>query len=247
MGMQNPDGKKNGLKSLPRAAPMPVKDASSSSSVHPVEILINTDFSGPRKEALLFRVPLNNTTSFGPTDLAIEFTNGVFAGFGTPLTDACVGEDEVFSKMIDAAAKAAAGGSIAGISIALEILVRAYKLQLPKLEKECGPEVQQALGEVEDALNTIHSPQEFVWYVEKNVQINRVQIMEELQNFAMDIPHGKFEDAGENIGKMLKQVLVGADKAVDNGDDAPDDVSSASITGTAGSQSVVQRFMSVFV
>jgi len=219
------------------------------STVHPVEILINTDLQGPRKQGLLFRVPVGpNATSVTP--LAIDFTKGLFAGFGTPLTDACVSEDEVLSKMIDAAAKAAAGGSIAGISIAMEILVRAYKLQLPKLQKECGPEVQEAVTEVESALESVTSPQEFLWYVEKNIQINRVEIMEEIQNFSMDIPQGKFEDAGENIGKLLKQVLIASQKVVklESEDGADDLLAGKEVNnGADGKWGMVKNFMSVFV
>lgn len=150
----------------------------------------------------------------GPSD-GIDFTLGLFQGFGVDVPQECVTDDDQLGKLLDAAAAAAAKQTVAGIAIAMEMLARAYRMVLPEVEKECGPSVSAAVKEVEDALDNFSSPYEIIVRFGHNIEVNEIEIMAELAGFVSDFKNGSYKDAGGYIGRALKLVVIGTDKNKD--------------------------------
>jgi len=104
----------------------------------------------------------------------------------------------------------------AGIMLALTMLSKAYKTELPLVEKECGPSVKQAVSEVEAALGNFESPQEVLIQLGKNIQINKIDIEAEFKAFMADIKSSDYKNGGINIGKALHQITIGKGKENQN-------------------------------
>lgn len=179
-------------------------------SVHPVEIDLSYDGT-TRFRVITAQTKDTNGVIPTPAD-GIDFTNGLFDGFGVNIPQNCVKDDTELGKLVDSAAEAASKGTIAGVAIAMEMLARAYQNVLPEVETECGPAVSDAVHEVQDALKNFSSPYEILVQFGHNIEVNEVDIMAELAGFISDFKGGNFKDAGGYIGRALHQVVIGTDK-----------------------------------
>lgn len=141
---------------------------------------------------------------------AVAFTLGLFTGFGEDPPKACIQADDTLAHLLDAAFRAMAKGTPYGVAIAMELFSRAYKLQLPKVEKNCGPMVKDAVSQIKEGLSQFTSPQELVVGLLHNISVNKVNIQKEIGMYLVAMKGGEWEEAGVQLGKAIKLVLLGS-------------------------------------
>lgn len=118
-----------------------------------------------------------------PAEDAAQFSQGVFQGFGLDVPSGCVSADTSFSKLLDEAFAEIVKGTPAGITVGLELLARAYRLALPRVEKDCGVVVEEAEADLKKAFGGLENPVEILVKIGKNIQVLVFRNIITLQHF----------------------------------------------------------------
>jgi len=91
----------------------------------------------------------------------------------------------------------------------LRKLSDALKTGFPDALKDCKA-VEADVKQVIDALESMHSPHEFVYHVGKDLVVNHEAIYEEITTAVKDYDAKKYEEFGVQVGLALHKLIVGA-------------------------------------
>jgi hypothetical protein len=66
-------------------------------------------------------------------------------------------------------------------------------------------------GKLQKTIEMMNSPVDFVYHVERDIMINKVQLYQDVQRIVRDYNDEKWFDLGTALGNALDKLLVGAD------------------------------------
>ncbi len=98
-----------------------------------------------------------------------------------------------------------AAGTMSGIvnlsKVAKEIPIAMAKCQI----------VINDFGKLQKTIEMMNSPVDFVYHLERDIMINKVQLYQDVQRIVRDYNDEKWFDLGTALGNALDKLLIGAD------------------------------------
>jgi hypothetical protein len=98
-------------------------------------------------------------------------------------------------------AQATMSGIMSLTKIAKEIPIAMAKCQI----------VVNDFGKLQRAMEMMNSPVDFVYHVERDIMLNKVQLYQDVQRCVRDYNDEKWFDFGVSMGNALDKLFVGAD------------------------------------
>ena len=137
---------------------------------------------------------------------------GLADAFGIKLLPTCVQDSLRFEEGVVAALKLFEKKTVAGIKDGLQALSDALTHTLPAAVKACdGTEAE--IAAVVKALEAFGSPKSFIYHVGRDLIVNGVDIFKNIMGGIVAWRGKQYFAFGENIGKALKDVLLGSDRS----------------------------------
>jgi hypothetical protein len=66
-------------------------------------------------------------------------------------------------------------------------------------------------GKLQKTIEMMNSPVDFVYHLERDIMINKVQLYQDVQRIVRDYNDEKWFDLGTALGNALDKLLIGAD------------------------------------